>query len=308
MNLSRNVSFFLFYFLLFQSFSNQISGSSQQIIDIQVGDDLGFYLKNSKNYHQNENKTHLAAKKFFLIKETSNVFANAKYLITTVESLNDEVENDENFLKTSNSLTNNNVFSIFKIDPKIKAYLIDNYYSVIQTYLRVFIIATHANADLILKTASTNQTCVTVIAFNSDNSSQNDFLFKNCILNSTTLNCLLKLKLNPNLKKTKILIYYKIEIYTNASECLSVERNYESDFSFQRYKYKFLSSAKFLQLNDYNKKFSKQILFTPYLPFNVYIPKSEYRFENRLFISCEFLNDYLNTQYIFEHMKKFSLK
>ncbi len=270
---------------------------------------MGFYLKHSK-FHQNESQTQLAAKKFFLIKETSNLFANAKYLITTVESLNDEFENDDNFLKTSNSVTNNNALSIFKIDPKIKAYLIDNYYSVVQTYLRVFIIATHKNADLILKTASSNQTCITVIAFNSEqeNSFSNDFLFKNCVLNSTNLNCLLKLKLNPNLKKTKILIYYKIETYANTIECLSVERNYEKEFSAKRYKYKYLSSAKFLELNDYNKKFSKQILFTPYLPFNVYIPKSEYRFENRLFISCEFLNDYLNTQYIFEHMKKFSLK
>ena len=261
----------------------------------------------------------LSAKNFFLIKEASNLFANAKYLTTTIESLSDDdddsLDNGDQYLKTTNSISNNNNNNIFKIDPKIKAYLIDNYYSVIQAYLRVFVIATHKNADLILKTTKPYYTCVTVIAFKSDliethnitNSSDNiNFLFKSCILNSTILNCLLKLKLNLNNNfNKKILIYYKIETYSTSSECFSININ---DFLLKRNKYKFLSIAKFIQLNDYNRKFSKQILFTPYLPFNVYIPKSEYRFENKLFISCEFLNDYLNTQYIFEHMKQFSLR
>ena len=300
-----------------------------------MGDDLGFFLKKPKpSYHEEGyNKTLLASKKFFLIKEASNLFANAKYLTTSIESLNDEdlVENEEsNYLKTSNLLRSNNELSIFKIDPKIKVYLIDRYYSIIQTNLRVFVIATHSNADLILRAASSNSlyTCVTVIAVNSElleltlnsnisNRSSSDreqasFLFKSCILNSTVLNCLLKLRLNLNshfisLNK-KILIYYKIESYANVNECYEANAIHQNDFILKRYKYKFIESAKFIPLNDYNRKFSKQILFTPYLPFNVYIPKSEYRFENKLFISCEFLNDYLNTQYIFEHLKKFSLK
>jgi hypothetical protein len=139
----------------------------------------------------------------------------------------------------------------------------------------------------------------------------NNFLFKNCILNSTQLNCLLKLKLNLNNNfislNAKILVYYKIEIYKNKNECFS-NIDYKNDFLLKRNKYRFLSISKYIHVNDYNKKFSKQILFTPYLPFNIYIPKSEYRFENRMFISCEFLNDYLNTQYIFEHMSQFNLR
>lgn len=206
------------------------------------------------------------------------------------------------------------------------------------------IISTNLNADLIYKKLSLhnrnntenrfNYFCATIVALNSSliNSSQNhhhhnqhnhhhkqhidqnllnekNFLFNSCILNETNTNCLIKLSLN-SINSHNLLLYYKIDIFDDRDACYD-KRSFEhiNDFSNNKHKYKYISQANYISLHDYNKKYSKKILLTPsYLPFHIHIPKSEHRIDNKLFISCEFLNDYATKQQLFFNINHFNLR
>jgi hypothetical protein len=179
---------------------------------------------------------------------------------------------------------------------QIQSYLIDNYYSIMQPSIRIAFIS---KRPLIAKPS----VCAIVFAYEDGN---DNFLFKTCSFTydtSANAMCLTVLNLNADAQfikaKKNLNLFYKFK-QLNEHDCLHLNQSHIHNlFSHEIPVLTRFDEVLYLEPIDYNRKYSNLIIISPQIPFNIYIPKIEYRIDNRFFIYCELNYENLATKFDF---------